>query len=219
MSVLRALTEHFVAPAEEGRPSVVRAEPVATAIPPGVGLLCPPRQGRTAGSAVGQHLARRRRAPAALVAVWTGDDPSSAAGGTVLGREARRLVRALGERDLAAHASGRVVVVALPAAPDIAAAAASQAFAVAAALPTVLVLAGPRDERLDALLEQRDLVLVADAGDGLVADAAVQSLQRRGVAARRCALPAPTVTAVAARGGGLLPSARRGLDTALEGLA
>ncbi len=218
MSLLRAVAEHFVAPAgEAARP--VSGAPIATVsgVPPALGLLCEPRHARAAGRAVGLHLARRRKAQAALVAIWTADGGAATmSGATPLGGETRRLVRALAGRDITAHASGRAVVATLPHEADMAAQVAAQAFAVAASLPTVLVIAGPREEPLDELLCARDLVLVADGGDDLLADIAVAALQRRGVSARRCALPA---TAVAARGGSLLPSARRGLDTAMEGLA
>ncbi len=218
MSLLRAVAEHFVAPADEAARPAPRA-PVAavSGVPPAVGLLCEPRHARAAGRAVGLHLAKRRKAQAALVAVWTVDGGAATmSGATPLGGEARRLVRALAGRDIAAHASGRVVTAALPHDADAAAQVAAQGFAVAASLPTVLVIAGPREQPLDELLCTRDLVLVVDGGDDLLADTALAALHRRGVAARRCALPA---SAVASRGGSLLPSARRGLDTAMEGLA
>lgn len=223
MSVMRALVEHFVAPADAGhappREHDAPARAVA-AVPPAVGLLCGPRRARSAGCAVGLYLVRRHRAGAAVIAVWTGEDPRAAASaGAPAGREARRLVRALAGREIAGHASGRVAVVDLPAAPEAAAAVAAQVLAVGAAVPTVLVMAGPREDPLDELLVSRDLVLVADTDDGLLADVAVAALQRRGVQARRCALPAPQAAAMAVRGAGLLPATRRGLDAALEGLA
>jgi hypothetical protein len=110
------------------------------------------------------------------------------------------------------------VIAELPGDQEEAAAAAVRAFAVAAAVPTVLVLSGAREEALDGLLTTRDLVLVADDRDGPMAGLAVAALQRRGVAARRCALPAAPTAAAAARGA-LLPAARRVLDLALDGLA
>ncbi|MGK2936385.1 MAG: hypothetical protein ACSLFR_01060 [Solirubrobacteraceae bacterium] len=223
MSVMRALVDHFVVPVgDEGPRPSRRAEPAhgVTAVPPAVGLLCGARRARSAGCALGLHLVRRHRAGAAVVVVWTGEDPrATASAGAPAGREARRLSRALAVREIAARAAGRLAVAELPAAPDEAAQVAAQVLGVGAAVPTVLVLAGPREDPLDALLESRDLVLVAGTGDGLLADVAVEALQRRGVAARRCALPAPQATAMAARGAGLLPAARRGLDAALEGLA
>lgn len=220
---MRALVEHFVAPADEPDPRPRRdltPARIVAAVPPAVGLLCGSRRARSAGCALGLHLVRRHRSGAAVVAVWTGDEPP--AGATVggpAGREARRLVRTLAGREVEAHAAGRVAIADLPAAPGEAAAIAAQVLAVGAAVPTVLVLAGPREDSLDELLASRDLVLVADTGDALLADVAVTALQRRGVQARRCALPAPQATAMAVRGAGLLPAARRGLDAALEGLA
>lgn len=219
MTALRALVEHFVAPAGEdvSRPAAPRNAPAATHVPPAVGLLCGPRHARAVGCMVALCLARRTRSRAALAAVWGPGVPPSP-GGAPPSREARRVAQALGARDVPAQAVGRVVVAALPAAQEDAAVAAGRVFAVAADLPTVLVLAGPRDAPLDALLATRDVVLVADERDGLVTDLAVASLQRRGISARRCALPAPPFAAVAARGAAVLPAARRGLDLALEGL-
>lgn len=221
MTVLRALVEHFVAPvaeAEPRRPPAAASLPAHRAQPPAVGLLCGRRHARAAGCTVALHLAQRHRARAAVVALWTAGDAAAPGGGTPPTREARRVVRALDAREVPAHAAGRVVVAPLPAAQEDAASAAAQVFAVAAALPTVLVLSGPREDPLEDLLASRDLVLVAQEGDGVVCELAVGALRRRGVAARPCALPPPPVAAVAARGAAVLPAARRGLDLALEGL-
>lgn len=224
MTMLRALVEHFVAPAEEGgRPARTSVGPVApsvASVPPAVGVLCGPRHGGAAGSAVALRLAQRHRARVAVVALWPPERPGvPSLPGAPPAREARRVAGALGSRDLATHVAGRVVLTALPADQHDAAAAAERAFAVAAHLPTVLVLAGPRDEPLDALLCARDLVLVADDVGDVVADLALDALRRRGVAARRCAVPTAPVAVAAARGALVLPAARRGLDVALEGLA
>jgi hypothetical protein len=83
----------------------------------------------------------------------------------------------------------------------------------------VLVLAGPREEPLDALLRARDLVLVADDLGDAVAALALDVLRRQGVPAQPCTVPTALVAAAAARGAVVLPAARRGLDVALEGLA
>lgn len=220
MSVLRAVADYFVAPPPDASPAPAPVTPArgdVSVVPPAVGVLCRPRHARPVGCAVALHLARRRRAAGAMVAVWTGTDPAPAAGGTApAGRGARRLAQALSGRGITAHAAGRLTVAALPGDAPAAAEVAVQALAVGAAVPTVLVVAGPREDALDELLATRDLVLIA--GDDLPADLAINALRRRGVAARHCALPPPPAAAVATRGGGLLPAARRGLDTALEGL-
>lgn len=223
MTMLRALAEHFVAPAHDI--TGPRAEPPgaaspAAAVPPAAGLLCGPRHADAAGAAVALRLAQRHRSRAALVALWL---PARPGAPTVPGapptREARSIARAVLARDLPVHAAGRVVLAALPPDQHQAAIAAERAFAVAAHLPTVLVLAGPREAPLDALLCARDLVLVADDLGDTVAELAVDGLRRQGVAARRCAVPTAPVAAAAARGALALPAARRGLDVALDGLA
>jgi hypothetical protein len=221
MTMLRALVEHFVAPAQDAvRPAPVPTElavTAVTAVPPGVGVLCGPRHAVAAGSAVALRLAQRHRARAAVVAVWPAERPGVP--GAPPAREARRVATALGSRDLATHVAGRVVLTALPGDQHDAAAAAERAFAVAAHLPTVLVLAGPREEPLDALLRARDLVLVADDLGDAVAALALDVLRRQGVPAQPCTVPTALVAAAAARGAVVLPAARRGLDVALEGLA
>lgn len=216
MSALRALVEHFVAPAEEA-PHV--APPPVVSVPPAVALLCGARHARSAGGILGLRLAQRHGVRAALVAVWTARDTSAlaaGAGGAPATREARRVARACAGRELVAHATGRVVLVDLPTAEEEAAAAARQAFGVAAALPTVLVVAGPRHTPMGELLASRDLVLAA-GDDDVLTDLAVAALQRDGVAARRCALPAAPAAAAAMRGLPLGPAARRACDLALEG--
>lgn len=225
MTMLRALVEHFVTPADDARPAVPApgraSEPARTAAaPPAVGVLCGSRHASAGGIAVAHRLARRHVARAALVACWTGWE-SAPLGSPVVppSREARRLASALRAHELAADAAGRVVVTALPLEQEIAAAAAARAFAVAAHVPTVLVLAGPRDEPLEELLRARDVVLVADDLGDAVADLALDALRCCGVAARPCALPTAPFTAAAARGALVLPAARRGLDLALEGVA
>lgn len=217
MSALRALVEHFVAPPQESPPVSPRVTPV---VPPAVALLCAPRHARPAGGTLGLRLAQRHGVRAALVAVWTGREAAAAASPAAGGpttREARRIARACAGRELVAHAAGRVVLVDLPSDEAAAAGAAQRAFGVAAALPTVLVVAGARDAPMAELLASRDLVLVA--GDDALADLAVDALRRDGVTARRCALPAAPAAAAAMRGMPLGPAARRACDLALEGTA
>lgn len=221
MTMLRALVEHFVAPAQDvASSSPARREPVpaVAVVPPAAGVLCGPRHAGAAGAAVALRLAQRQRARAAVAALWPPESlDAPSVPGAPPSREARRVADALKARDFAVQTAGRVVVAALPGEQEEAAAAAERAFVVAAHLPTVLVLAGPREEPLDAVLCARDLVLVADDLDDAVAELAVDALRRRGVAARRCVLPTAPVAAAAARGALVLPAARRGLDLALDG--
>lgn len=175
MSALRALVEHFVAPAEVA-PHV--APPPVVSVPPAVALLCGARHARSAGGILGLRLAQRHGVRAALVAVWTARDTSAlaaGAGSAPATREARRIARACAGRELVAHATGRVVLVDLPPAEEEAAAAARRAFGVAAALPTVLVVVGARHTPMGELLASRDLVLVA-GDDDVLTDLAVAAL-------------------------------------------
>jgi hypothetical protein len=55
--------------------------------------------------------------------------------------------------------------------------------------PTVLVVAGPRDERIDALLHAQDRVLVAEGGEEGVAALAAARLESEGVDVSRVAVP------------------------------
>ncbi|MBJ7332171.1 MAG: hypothetical protein JHC95_19905 [Solirubrobacteraceae bacterium] len=222
MSTWRALTDFFVAPAVDGPPVAPPSAPAvhaAAGSQPTVGLLCPARSAATLPAVVAIRLARR--GSVALALVWTGGTPGAggrAARGT---RGARRLAQDLEGRGVTARAAGRAVLVDLPAEPLLAVAEIGAAQAVAPDVASVLVLTGPRDDTLEHLLAQCDVVLVADAPgvpDALSA-LAVAGLQERGLAARACALPSPRTAALTLRTGALTPGARRLLDGALEGVA
>lgn len=217
MSALRELAAYFVAPpsGEAAAVSARPARPRAAGVPSEVGLLCPARDARAAGCATGLHLARATGAQAALVAVWTGAEASPGGAGAPAARAARRLAQAAGARGIAAKAAGRLAVAHLPAEAQAAAAQARRVLAVGAAGPTVLVVAGPREDPLDDILCERELVLVA--GDGPLAELAAARLGDRGVRTGRVGIPPAPAAAVAARGAGLLPGARRGFAGAWEG--
>jgi hypothetical protein len=183
MSLVRAVREHFLVPASA---VAAPAHPVAPSSTGGSGrasavaVLCRERDAAVMAASVGADLARQEGARAVLVCVWGARVPGSRLPAT---GAARRLARALGARGQAAAASGRLV---WTEAAD--AAAAGRALA-AAPGPTVLVVAGPRDERLDVLLRAQDQVVVAAAGEEGVAELACARLASEGVVAARCPVP------------------------------
>jgi hypothetical protein len=226
---VRALLDFVLAPpATAGRADPLEAEAhaasaageslAAPTAPVCAAVLCAATDARALGIAAAALLARRHRAPCALVCVWTAEcapaaDPSSR---PPAARAARRLAAALGAHRLDALACGRAAVVTLPVDPAGAVAAAGRAAAVAGAAPAVLVLGGPRLEALDGLLADCDRVIVAGrAGDEDVAPLAVAGL---GPLADRTA--AATVTlgpvgrALAASGLGVPAALRRALEEA-----
>jgi hypothetical protein len=109
-------------------------------------------------------LACRARAhvPAALVAFWpasSADPPRHRSGPILPG--AATLASRLHRRDLPVVARGRLVWLTLPAEPSTAVTALRHAEAAVGDLPAVLAVARPRDDDVDALLAERDLLLVA----------------------------------------------------------
>jgi len=239
MSIARRVAEHFVAPAggraphhgqtcADGRRR--RAGTAPTGAPPaGACAVTPPRTPvsvallAAAGDApalaagLALALARRERAPVAVVCVWA----AGAAGRTPWRAPAlpaaARLASAMAARGHGARASGRLVIVRLAAQSVPAAAEARRVIAAAGAAPTVLALAGPRAAAFDALLDEQDLVVaaVAAGADPALARLAVAGLQR-GVACE--VAPAHPARTLAAAGVALLPSARRALAAPVEAL-
>lgn len=185
--VLDRLAGWLVDPAPETAPA-----PVGRAVaPPSVALLAGPRDVRALGAALALRLTRG----VAAIGVWTGEEPPVAApvDGPAL-PAARRLARALRARELAAMASGRLVFASLPGPAEPSAVAARRLEATAEPLPTVLALAGPREAAWDAVLAERDAVLV-HAADGGLAELAIERLAEQGVRAA----PLRTVPGSAAR--------------------
>ena len=238
MSIARRVADHFVAPAgrrpphhgqtcADGRRRRADTAPTG-ASPAGACAVTPPRTPvsvallAAAGDApalaagLALALARRERAPVAVVCVWAG------AAGPAPWRApatpaAARLASAMAARGHGARASGRLVIVRLAARSAAAAAEARRVIAAAGSVPTVLALAGPRAAAFDALLDEQDLVVaaVAAGADPALARLAVAGL-RRGVACE--VAPAHPARTLAAAGVALLPSARRALAAPVEAL-
>jgi hypothetical protein len=239
MSLGRRIVELFVAPADRrATPDDVTsagarrrgADAAFAGVPPSrtcavappcapasVALLAPAGDAPALAAGLGLALARRERAPAAVVCVWQAEE------GRVLWRvpalpAAARIAAALAARGHAARGSGRLVIVRLAVQCEQAAVEALRVAPVAGEAPTVIALAGPRAAAFDALLAEQDLVVVAVAAgsDPALAQLAVAGLQR----AVACAVPpAHAGRSLAGAGVALLPSARRGLAAAVEALS
>jgi hypothetical protein len=168
--VLARLRELFLAPADAQAPATQVAE---RAVPATFAVLASGTEAAVAGAALGLAAARARRAPCAVVCVW------SAAPG-------------LSTRGLEAAARGRLVTVALPVAGAEARAAAERALAAAGEAPVTLVVAGPRPAALDGLLAAVDRVVVVPAPDAPAGleDLAVDAAARLGRSTAVLRLPA-----------------------------
>jgi hypothetical protein len=185
-----------------------------------VAVLCAAEDARALGVALAGLMARRDRAPCALVCVWTTADarPRSDARPPA-SRAARRLAASLTGRGHDALACGRAAVVALPADPDEALTAAARAAAAAGIAPTVLVLGGPRPATFDDVLGAQDRLLVVTRP---TADTGITTLALAGVPAgaqppHACTVAFGTLGRAAAAAGIATPAAlRRALD-ALDG--
>jgi hypothetical protein len=184
--LLARVRDLFVAPAG-GAAAAARAAAAPPPVP-SVALLCRPADALATGGALALALARDARARRALVATWRAGPEAVSAVRAPAVPEARRLVHALAAHGLEAEASGRLARAALPDDPEAALAAGARAAAVATA-PTVLALAGPRDDVLDRLIAAQDLVVVAPGhgADEPLAALAIESVAALGVPAVACA--------------------------------
>jgi hypothetical protein len=201
VSLLGTATAWLVEPADEpGARSVEpadepRARPVALASPPAtretplsrvarpstgeaplsrVAVLGPPAAVPPLAAAVALTCRARARVPSALVALWRAPDaagPPPRPGGPVLPGAAALAAR-LSRRDLPVVARGRLAWLALPASGDDALPMLRHAEAAAGDLPVVLALARPRDAAIDALLAERELLILAAAPGSPLAHAA-----------------------------------------------
>ena len=234
MSLARRVLEHFVIPAGglpptagrdvvdpppgAGREVIARddasaSDGAAPTAPVAVAVLTAAPDAPALGAALGLALARRQRAPAVAVCVWSaGQSPWPAWRAPAL-PAARRLVAGLAARGHDARPAGRLAVVRLPGSDDDAALVARRALAATGAAPAVLALGGPRAAAFDALLAEQDLVVVGTRRD---ADPVLTRLAVAGLAgaARACACEVPPshpARLLAAAGIALLPSARRAL--------
>jgi hypothetical protein len=128
-------------------------------------------------AALAGELRARERAGTALLVTWPGE-PQRPAPAT---RPARRLAAHLDARGVGAIPRGRLAWLALSDTSVGAAAAVLRAEA-AVDVPSVAAITGPRCDALDALLEERDLVVVVLPRD---ADPALAELALAGLAACR----------------------------------
>lgn len=119
------------------------------------------------GAALAGELRRRERARAALLLVW--DPDGGKATPLPACPAARRLAAVLGD-DADVAARGQLAELRLPVEAS-AAAEAAQRLTRRVDVPTVLVLCGPRSPNFDALLTERDLLVVLQP-DGLPASLA-----------------------------------------------
>ncbi|HEX8084257.1 MAG TPA: hypothetical protein VF529_08200 [Solirubrobacteraceae bacterium] len=185
-------------------------------------ILCRAADALVVGAAAALVLAGRSRRSHALVAVWKpGEEPPAVARAPATAA-ARRLAASLDSRGHEATASGRLALVRLAGDAAAAAAEAIRANAAAGDVPTVVVLAGAREDRMDGLLRDQDAVLVAlpEPADGAVADLALAGLADLGVPAEILAIPATSAPIRALAGSGLaaLPPLRAPIDAALASL-
>jgi hypothetical protein len=179
----------------EAPASVQRAEALA--------VLARSADAAAAGGAVALATARGT----ALVLLWGAEPPPIRAPSTP---GARRLAARLSARGHDTSATGRLAMVTLPDGIDEAVRAAA-----AASAPTVLVVAGPRDERVDAVLRGQDRVLAV--GEGAIAELAARSVATLGASAEALPLPAaPAARALAASGVALIAPLRAPVEEALR---
>jgi hypothetical protein len=212
-SALRALRDLVLAPPGEDASSP-GASP-APARPPdaaALGIACPPDDVRAVAIAAGSLLAGRAGTACVVGCVWTATSSRGPQGRSSATGAARRMAAALARRGLAAGACGRVAIVTLPASPADAAVAARRAAAAGGDAPTVLVLGGPRDDTLDALLAEQDrvIVLTRPGEPPAVGELAVSGLAMLGVPASAAALGLGPAARALAHSGLVVPTGLRG---------
>ncbi len=226
MSVARRIVEHFVGPADRrakpadapvGVPPTRACAVPPPRTPPVVAVLAPPADAPALGAVLGLAVARRDRAPVAVVCVWS-PAPTRPLWRAPALPAAVRLAAALAARGHDARGSGRLVVVRLAAQCEEAAAEALRASAAAGSAPVVLALAGPRAAAFDPVLAAQDLVVVAlpPESNPALARLAVAGLEH----GLTCEIPAGhPARSLAAAGLVLLPSARRALAAPVAALS
>ena len=202
---LSAVRDFFVAPPIHGRVTTARPAPV----PPSFAVLGERRE----AVAVASGLVLASGAGGGLVCVWPAEDVRPRLPATA---RARRVAARLEARGVRALAAGRLVGVPLPG-PAAEAVAVSQRAAAAVDTATAVVLAGPRDDDLDALLALQDAVVLVTAR---AADSPLVRLAVAGLAetpAPVVTVPAPSGPVRALAGAGLiaLPALRSALEPAL----
>jgi hypothetical protein len=160
-------------------PAPALVAPAAAALPQAARALVlgRPADAIPVAAALAGELRARERAAAAVLVTWPGKPlrPALAA------RPAQRLAARLDARGLEAVARGRLAWLALSG-PSVGAAAAAVRAEAATEVPTVVAVTGPRCGALDALLDERDLIVVVLPRD---ADPALAELAFAGLAACR----------------------------------
>jgi hypothetical protein len=189
--------------APSSRPA--RARGIAASIPR-VAVLGPAGDVPALAASAALALRARARASAAVVLLWpaeaSGDGAPFVPPGVppVAGWPAARLLaRRLARRGTRVAARGRLVWIALDDAVDDPAAA--RAEAAAGDLPSALAIMRPRDGGVDAMLTERDLVLVAGEPEQPLGRLALDDFAVLGVAARVVAPPPAGAGRLAALGG------------------
>ena len=185
--VLHRLVAAFVAPVERGDGGPGAWVEPAPPSPPSVAVLAAPDRAVAIGAAVALALG----GGPVLTGIWGAEPQGPRAAASP---RAGRLAGKLTARGHDAAATGRLVVVTLGDGADEAA-----RVAAAAQVPSVLVVAGPRDARVDRVVAAQDRVLVA--GDDLVAALALDSVRALGVRAHALALPGAVAARVLAASG------------------
>lgn len=148
----------FVAPADDRRVTPPRIEPPALQAP-AIAVLGAPGDAGAVARLLSTELRLRAGASTVLLAEWrAGGPPPEPVGVAPPGT--RRLVERLTARGIEASARGRIVHLPLPPEPPLAASALHRAV-VAAGVPAVCALAGPRPAAFDPLLDEQDLVVIA----------------------------------------------------------
>jgi hypothetical protein len=153
-------------------PAVVALPQAARAL-----VLGRPADALPVAAALAGELRAREHVAAGLLVTWPGEPPRPA----VAARPAQRLAARLDARGFEAVARGRLAWLALSG-PSVGAAAATVRAEAATEVPAVVAVTGPRCDALDALLDERDLIVVVVPRD---ADPALAELALAGFEARR----------------------------------
>jgi hypothetical protein len=172
------------------RPHRARTPPMS------IGLVAPPRIATAAGAALALELARRHRAPCALLCHW-----GPAAGGAPALRSAARAAAALRAREIEARAVGRLVRVVLDDDSRLVAATLRRAAAVVPG-PAVLAIGRPRDDHVDRALRDLDAIawIPPDEADASLLALVETSLEALGRPVIRCAAPGAVARRLAVAG-------------------
>jgi hypothetical protein len=171
----RATRARLVSPFRPPSPPASTAVPLAR-----VAVLGSPGAVSPVAAALALSCREQGGVASALVAVWPSDAASSPAPTGPALPGAATLAARLARRGVPTTARGRLAWLTLPTAADEAASMLRHAEAATGDLPVVLAVARPRDAAIDALLAERELLIVAappDSALAAVADADVRALR------------------------------------------